>query len=64
MLDVLKSGKRILNIDETWLNNTSFQRKKWRLHGSTNSVKISPVSPRISVILCFDSSGDVYLALT
>jgi hypothetical protein len=64
MLDILKSGKRILNIDETWLNTTSFQRRKWKQHGTTNSVRSLPVSPRISLILSFDSAGDIYLALT
>jgi hypothetical protein len=30
MLDLLHQGKRILNIDETWLNNMNFHRRKWR----------------------------------
>lgn len=64
MVDLLKSGKRILNIDETWLNTMGFQRRKWKQHGTTNSVRTLPVTPRISLILGFDSSGDVYLALT
>ena len=53
MLDLLNKRKRILNIDETWLNNTNFIRKKWRQHGTTNSVKINSVNPRISLILAF-----------
>ena len=38
MFALLRSGKRILNIDETWLNETSFQRRKWKEHGTSNSV--------------------------
>ena len=29
MLKLLKQKKRIINIDETWLNETSFVRKTW-----------------------------------
>ena len=29
MLDLLSDGKRIINIDESWLNETSFIRKTW-----------------------------------
>jgi len=29
MLPLLKKGRRVINIDETWLNETSFIRKTW-----------------------------------
>ena len=29
MLELLSEGKRIINIDETWLNETSFIHKTW-----------------------------------
>ena len=64
MIDLLHQGFRILNIDETWLSDTMFIRRKWREHGSTNSVVGNSVSPRLSLILCFDSHGEVYLSMT
>ena len=30
MLELLKSGARIINIDETWLPHLDFRNKKWR----------------------------------
>ena len=30
MLDLLAEGKRILNIDETWLGQTNYQRQVWQ----------------------------------
>ena len=30
LLAVLGQGKRIINVDETWLNETNFQRKTWQ----------------------------------
>jgi len=64
LIDLIFRGYRILNEDESWLSDTMFIRRKWREHGSTNSVVGNAVSPRISVILGFDSHGDVYLSLT
>jgi hypothetical protein len=64
MLDLLTQGKIILNIDETWLNTMNFHRRKWRQHGSTNSIRGNTVSPRISLILTFGSTGEVFFALT
>ena len=29
MMELLNEGKRVINIDETWLNETSFIRKIW-----------------------------------
>ena len=30
MLEVLAEGKRVINIDETWLPHLDFRNKKWR----------------------------------
>ena len=37
MMELLESGKCILNIDETWLSETNFARRKWRRRGTSNS---------------------------
>ena len=29
MMELLISGRRILNIDETWINQTNFRRQSW-----------------------------------
>ena len=29
MMGLLSDGKRIINIDETWLNETNFTRRTW-----------------------------------
>ena len=63
-LNLLTSGKRILNIDETLLSDTSFQRKKWRLHGFTNTVKGHIVNPRISLIAAVDTEWEIYVAIS
>ena len=64
MMDLLASGRRILNIDETWLNQTDFRHMKWRARNDTNSIPQRGMSPRISVIAAIDTEGKVYFALT
>ena len=64
MLELLQQGKRVVNIDETWLNDTFFARKKWRRRGTSNSMRKKQVLPRISVIAAVDTEGSVYVSLT
>ena len=64
MLGILSSGKRVINIDETWLSTTSFRRKKWRVKGDNNSVSHKNLSHNVNMIAAVDTEGQVYLSLT
>jgi len=57
------SKKVVLNIDETWLGMSDFRRTKWALPNSTNSVAQLQIVPRISMIACLDSNGQVFFSL-
>ena len=63
LLALLRAGKTILNIDETWLGMSDFRRMKWREKGTTNSVPLFQIVPRISMILGIDTFGRAYLSL-
>jgi hypothetical protein len=62
-IDLIAQNKVVLNIDETWLGMSDFRRRKWRAHGTTNSVAKMMMQPRISMIAGLDSIGNVYLSL-
>ena len=64
MLPLLENGRRIINIDESWLNETTFYRKLWRPMFEDNSVPSQNVTPRISVIAAIDTDGNLWFALT
>ena len=63
MLDLLADGKRVLNIDETWLGQTNYQRQVWQTKRHTQSLSLAVVNPRISMIVALDTFGDLYLEL-
>ena len=63
MLGLLESGKRIWNIDETFLSDTMYVRKKWHKRGSSNSIGYKQVSPNLNLFTAIDNFGKTYLSL-
>ena len=64
MFELLQQGKRIINIDETWLPHTDFRNKKWRSRGEPNTNAIKSLSPKVNMIAAVDTDGRLYLSLT
>ena len=64
MLPLLKSGRRVINIDESWLNETNFIRKMWAPSDAARTVTQRMVSPRLAIIAALDTEGRVYFSLT
>ena len=63
MFKLLKMGKRVIYIDETWINETSFIRKTWSKKKGEGNVMLNSVSPRISMIAAIDTDGQVWYTL-
>ena len=64
MLKLHKEGKRVINIDETWLNETSFVRKTWGQKQGQGNYQLNTVSPRLSMITALDTDGRVWFTLS
>ena len=64
MLPLLAASKRILNCDESWLNEDSFIRRIWCPSHSPATVTTKAVNPRVSLITALDTDGQVYFSLT
>ena len=71
MIPLLDSGcfssppaRRVINIDESWLNETRFVRRIWVPSDGPATVSDKQVQPRISVIAALDTEGRVWCALT
>ena len=64
MLDLLEQGFRIINVDESWINELAFARRKWHNSSESNSLPRKNVSPRLSLLAAIDTDGRVFMALT
>ena len=64
MLDLLKQGRRIVNIDETWLNQSSFIRRTWASRDGNGNTVLNAITPRLSMIAAIDTEGRVWFALS
>ena len=63
-MSLLDSGRRVINVDETWLNETNFTRQTWCPPQATGSSRIKGISPSLSVISALDTDGRVYFSLS
>ena len=64
MLPLLEGKKRVINVDESWLNDTGFYRKLWQPKSGSCSVQARTVSPRLSILAAIDTDGHVWFSLT
>ena len=64
MLALLDEGKRVINIDETWLPFLDFRNMKWRQKGESNTVSSKDLSPNVNMIAALDTEGRIYISLT
>ena len=64
LLALLDQGKRVIQVDETWLNETNFTRKTWSRRGAATSVPIKAISPSLSMIAALDTDGRVFFSLS
>ena len=63
MLKLLEAGKRIVNVDESWMNDSTYFFKCWAPKHEANVVAKKPVIPRISVVAAIDTEGNVWYSL-
>ena len=61
---LLKDKKQIINIDETWLSQTNFSRRKWSSSAPKQSVANIEITPRIAMITALDTEGRIYFSLS
>ena len=64
MLEVLNQGRRVINVDETWLNESSFIRRTWAPRDGSGNVSLRSVTPRLSMIAALDNEGRAWFTLS
>ena len=64
MLDLLKTDQVIINIDESWLNETNYTRMMWCPPSGQGTITSKQVTPRIALIAALDTNGRVYYSMS
>ena len=64
LIRLLEDGKRVINIDETWLNETSYLRRSWAPRDGRGNTISRAVSPRLSMIAALDTEGQAWFSLS
>ena len=64
MLGLMAKGKRIVNVDESWINEANYPRRLWCPGKSTATVTMKTVTPRLSLIAALDTDGRAWFSLT
>ena len=54
LLKLMNTKSRLINIDESWLGESDFRRRKWQSKGLNNSLSIQMIRPRITLIAAVD----------
>ena len=64
MMYLLKQDKRIINLDETWISESSYVRKTWAKRDGRGNTILNAVTPRVSMIAALDTDGRVWFSLS
>jgi len=64
MLEILSLEKRVINVDESWIPETNYNRSMWCPTNTPCTITDKFMSPRLALIAALDTDGNVYFALT
>jgi len=64
ILELLHDDWRVINIDESWINETNYTRMMWSPTSAPNTMISKAVAPRLALIAALDTDGKVYYSLT
>ena len=64
MLPIYETSQRVINIDESWLNEADFRGRRWKGRGMLNTASDKVFSQRINIIAAIASNGDMWVTLT
>ena len=63
MLELYAQGKRIINIDESWIAEREYGRRMWCPSRAPATITDRSITPRLALIAALDTEGLVYFSL-
>jgi len=64
MLEILYLKKRVINVDESWIPETNYNRCMWCPKNAPCTITDKFMNPRLALIAALDTDGNVYFSLT
>ena len=64
LIEALSSGKRVINVDESWLSHSRFHHQAWLTPYERTSVNIGKLPYRLSMIAGICNRGECYFTLS
>ena len=60
----MNEGAILVSVDESWLSDLGYTRRKWRARNDTNGLPVKQLYPKVNLIGAVDSNGEIYSACT
>jgi len=64
ILPLYKSGRHLINVDESWLSVTEFQARSWNFRGESNNRSDRVLGNKVNLIVAVSSRGFAWLSCT
>ena len=64
MLEILYLKKRVINVDESWIPETNYNKSMWYPKNAPCTIIDKFMNPRLALIAALDTDGNVYFSLT
>lgn len=64
MFDLLIKGKRIINVDESFIDQSNYTRRSWSHKKYRGSVKSTNMKESLKIFAALDTDGNVQFALS
>jgi hypothetical protein len=62
-ITLLESAKRLISVDETWVDAADYRRRSWQVTGRPNNPPLRKVRPRITLIVAVGSDGNLFASM-
>ena len=64
LIVMMHSGKRVINIDESTMDQGRFLRQSWGVRGQKSTFTVKPFGFKLSLVAAIDTFGSAYFALS
>ena len=64
MIELVEKGKRIINYDESTVDQEHYIRKSWCKKRDSNRQFVERITPKLGLVACVDSEGNKFIGFS